>query len=143
MKRALLTLFLVFALSVPSIAGELDTLQQALPEAASQILQQINPGEPDARKGFSALWDAVRSGVHDRLRTSFRSAFLITVLCLLLSLVQNFAKTAGLALLEKIPELTGATAVLLLALEDNGTLVHHMEQTLIVYSITGLRLSAI
>ena len=129
MKHALLSLILIFAMSFPSSAVELDALEQALPEDASQILQQINPGEPDAQKGFSALWDACRSGVHDRLRTSFRSAFLITALCLLLSLLQNFSKTAGLALPGKISELTGATAVLLLALEDNGTLIHHAEQT--------------
>lgn len=129
MRYTILILFLMFALSVPGAALEPDALKQALPEDASQILRQITPEYPDAQKGFSALWNALRSGFRERLQASVRSAFLITALCLLLSLVQNFAKTAGLTLPEKIPELTGATAVLLLAVKDNGTLIHHASQT--------------
>ena len=129
MRTVILTLLLLFVLSAPSAAGELEALEQALPEDAAHILRKVEPGSVDVKTGFSALWDAFCSGLREHLQESVRSAFLIATLCLLLSMVQSFSKTAGIALPERIVELTGATGVLLLAVEDSGTLIRHCART--------------
>lgn len=121
--RGVAACLLVLALLwTPCHAQSVKDLKKALPEEAGAILEGVDPGAPDVKRGVSALWDSAKTGLRKGLRSAVGSAFLMASVCLLLSLLQSFAKSAGIALPAKVPELTGATAILLLAMEKNGTL---------------------
>lgn len=123
--RALLALALATLLWVPCGAVDADGLKNALPEDAAGILQEVDPAGVDVQRGFRALWEAAVAGLRRGLKSSVQSAFLMTAVCLLLSLAQSFAKSAGTALPGRVPELAGATAILTLALRQNGALLEH------------------
>lgn len=123
--RALVALVLALCLCTPCQAVDAGRLKQALPEDADHILQQVSPDSADVQGGFSALWQAAKTLLRQGLKSAVQSAFWITAVCLLLSLLQQFAKSAGTALPAKAPELAGATAVLALALQQNGALLEH------------------
>ena len=123
--RGLLALMLALCLCIPCRAVDAGCLQQALPEEAADILQQVSPERLDVQGGFSALLQAAKTLLRQGLKNAMRSAFLMTAVCLLLSLLQQFAKSAGTALPAKAPELAGATAIVALALQQNGALLEH------------------
>ena len=123
--RALLALLLAVLLSTPCRAVDTGSLMEALPDEASRILQQVEPGSVDVKSGFSALWEAAKTGLQQGLKNALGSAFLMTAVCLLLSLLQSFAKSAGSVLPGRAAELAGATAILTLALRQNGALLEH------------------
>lgn len=109
-------------LCAPCHARSGDDLKAALPEEAYDILEEVDPHTPDVEQGFSALWSSAKAGLRKGVKSAVESAFLMASVCLLVSLLQSFAKSAGVSLPGKVPELTGATAILLLAMEQNGTL---------------------
>ena len=116
---------MVLALAVlwlPCHAQGGEDLKKALPEDAYEILEKVDPGALDVKQGVSALWESARTGLRKGMKSAVQSAFLMASVCLLLSLLQSFGKSAGISLPQKVPELTGATAILLLAMEQNGTL---------------------
>ena len=123
--RGLLALMLALCLCIPCSAVDAGCLQQALPEEAADILQQVSPERLDVQGGFLALLQAAKTLLRQGLKNAMRSAFLMTAVCLLLSLLQQFAKSAGTALPAKAPELAGATAIVALALQQNGALLEH------------------
>lgn len=123
--RGLLALMLALCLCIPCRAVDAGRLQQALPEEAADILQQVSPERLDVQGGFSALLQAAKTLLRQGLKNAMQSAFLMTAVCLLLSLLQQFAKSAGTALPAKAPELAGATAIVALALQQNGALLEH------------------
>ncbi len=123
--RGLLALMLALCLCIPCSAVDAGRLQQALPEEAADILQQVSPESLDVQGGFSALLQAAKTLLRQGLKNAMQSAFLMTAVCLRLSLLQQFAKSAGTALPAKAPELAGATAILALALQQNGALLEH------------------
>ena len=123
--RGLLALMLALCLCVPCSAVDAGRLQQALPEEAADILQQVSPERLDVQGGFLALLQAAKTLLRQGLKNAMRSAFWMTAVCLLLSLLQQFAKSAGTALPAKAPELAGATAIVALALQQNGALLEH------------------
>lgn len=123
--RGLLILVLAALLSMPSLAADPSQLKYALPEEAADILREVDAGSVDVKGGFAALWNGAKTGLRQGLKNSVKSAFLMTAVCLLLSLLQSFAKSAGVQLPAKAPELAGATAVLSLALQQNGALLEH------------------
>ena len=123
--RGLLALMLALCLCVPCRAVDAGRLQQALPEEAADILQQVSPERLDVQGGFSALLQAAKTLLRQGLKNAMRSAFWMTAVCLLLSLLQQFAKSAGTALPAKASELAGATAIVALALQQNGALLEH------------------
>ena len=123
--RGLLALMLALCLCIPCSAVDAGRLQQALPEEAADILQQVSPERLDVQGGFSALLQAAKTLLRQGLKNAMRSAFWMTAVCLLLSLLQQFAKSAGTALPAKAPELAGATAIVALALQKNGALLEH------------------
>ena len=123
--RGLLALMLALCLCIPCSAVDAGRLQQALPEEAADILQQVSPERLDVQGGFSALLQAAKTLLRQGLKNAMRSAFWMTAVCLLLSLLQQFAKSAGTALPAKAPELAGATAIVALALQQNGALLEH------------------
>ncbi len=123
--RGLLALVLALCLCIPCRAVDTDRLQQALPRDAADLLQQVSPEHLDVQGGFSALLQAAKTLLRQGLKNAMGSAFLMTAVCLLLSLLQQFAKSAGTALPAKAPELAGATAILALALQQNGALLEH------------------
>ena len=121
--RALAALVLALCLCTPCHALDVGGLKQALPEDAARILQPVSPENADVEGGFSALWQGAKTLLRQGLKSAVQSAFWITAVCLLLSLVQGFAKSAGTPLPAKAPELAGATAVLAMALQQNGALL--------------------
>lgn len=129
--RWLAAVFLMLTfLAVPCWAETGEDLKNALPQEAHEILREIEPGVPDVRKGVSALWESAGRGLRNSLKASVKSAFLMASVCLLLSLIQSFARSAGLPIPGKIPELAGVTAILALEVENNGTLLALCKQTL-------------
>ena len=121
--RALAALVLALCLCTPCHALDVGGLKQALPEDAARILQPVSPENADVEGGFSALWQGAKTLLRQGLKSAVQSAFWITAVCLLLSLVQGFAKSAGTPLPAKAHELAGATAVLAMALQQNGALL--------------------
>ncbi len=122
--RGLLTILLVLTLlSIPCCAETGESLKEALPQEAYEILQEVEPDVPDVKQGASALWNSTKLGLRKGLKSAVKSAFLITSACLVLSLFQGFAKSTGLQLPGRIPELAGATVILTLAMASNGTLL--------------------
>lgn len=122
--RGLAAVLLALAvLSVPCAASDDgETLKKALPQEAYEILRDVEPDAVDVKNGASALWESAKSSLRTGLKTAVKSAFLMAAVCLLLSLLQAFAKSADIALPGKAPELTGTTAILLLSMDQNGTL---------------------
>lgn len=129
MKRLAMLLLLSFFLCTPCFGADVWDIKKALPEEAREVLTEIDPDQPDAKAGFSALWKWCCNHVREKLKIAFHAAFQITAVCILLSLLKSFAESAGVSLPSRIPDLAGATAILLLALDDGGTLVEHCRQT--------------
>lgn len=131
MRRAWVLLLLLWCLSVPcaGVSGA-EELKQALPEETYDILSQVEAGGTDVKSGVSALWQGAVSRLRTSLKSAMESAFLMAAVCLLLSLLQSFAGSAGLRLPGRTAELAGTTAILLIALGDSGTLVGLCRQTL-------------
>jgi len=121
----ILAAVLALCLCTPCRALDTGRLKQALPEEAAEMLQQVSPDRLDVQGGFSALLEAAKTLLRQGLKTAMQSAFLMTAVCLLLSLLHQFAKSAGTALPAKAPEIAGATAILTLALQQNGALLEH------------------
>ncbi len=129
MKRFCMLLALLLALSTPCLATGND-LKKALPEEAYQILQEVEPGSTDVAGGLSALWKGAGRLLRQTVKGSVQSAFGITGVCLLLSMTEAFAKSAGLQLPGRVPELAGTTAVLLLAVGQSGSLLSLCQTTI-------------
>lgn len=123
MKRVLWMMLLTILLWTPCSAADLSDVREALPQEAAQLLEEVDAETADVQSGFSALWEAASSRFRQGLKDSVKSAFLMTMVCLLLSLLQSFAKSAGTALPAKIADLGGATMILILALQQNGALL--------------------
>lgn len=101
---------------------EEETLRNALPPEAEELLSDTPVVYADPKESFSALWKKglklLREGLQDMVRPAFQTA----AVCLLLSLLTGFAKTAGMTLPSRLPQLTGATAILLLAFSDQHSM---------------------
>lgn len=124
MRRIVLMLLLAAVISVPCCAqGAEQELKNALPQETYEILKDIEPNAAEVKNGAAVLWENAKAAFRRGLKTALQSAFLMTAVCLLLSLLQSFAKSAGIQLPGKAPELTGTTIILLLAMEQNGTLL--------------------
>lgn len=131
MRRLLAAALAAWLLAAPCFAeGEGAQLKDALPEDASRLLEPVEPGDVDVKAGFSALWEGAKSGFRQSLKSSVKSAFLMAAVCLLLSLLHSFAKSAGVLLPARVPELAGTTAVLLLAFQQSGTLIGHCRRVI-------------
>lgn len=127
--RAVLVAVLVLALAMPCGAVDTDELQYALPEDAAEILRGVDPGAVDVRDGFSALARETVERFRQEIKGIVRSSFLMTAACLLLSLLQGFARQAGISIPEKVSELAGATVIMILALSENGALLAMCRET--------------
>lgn len=127
--RALLAVMLALVLSMPCGAVDTDTLRYALPEDAAEILGEVQPGVADVKSGFRAILEGGAARLRQGLKDSVRSAFLMTAACLLVSLVQSFAKQSGISLPARAAELAGATVILTLALRENGALMTMCRET--------------
>lgn len=127
--RALLIVALVVALAVPCGAVDAEELKYALPEDAAEILREVEPDVTDIKGGFSALVEGAILRLRQEIKGSVRSVFAMTAACLLVSLLHNFAKQAGLSVPAKVPDLAGATVILTLALGENGALLSMCRET--------------
>ena len=127
--KGLLALVLALALAVPCAAVDTDSLKNALPDDAAGILQEVDPAGADPQRGFAALLRGVSERMRQGLKASVRSAFLMTAVCMLVSLLHGFAKSAGVSLPARAGELAGATAILTLALQQNGALLELCRET--------------
>ena len=128
--RCLITFVLALTvLWMPCLAQDGAQLKESLPDDAYRILEEIDPNIPNVKQGVSALLNGAKAALHSGLKSALGSAFLIASACLLLSFLQTFAKSAGIQLPGKVCELTGTTVILLLALEENGTLLSLCERT--------------
>ena len=119
--RVLVAVLVALALAIPCGAVNIEDLKGALPGDAAGILNGIE--ELDVGHGLAALAKEGAARLRRGLLDSVRSAFLMTAACLLVSLVQSFAKQSGASVPEKVVELAGATAILTLAFGENGALL--------------------
>ena len=123
--RRILMLLLVLAMQLPCYAISVSELHDALPEEAYDIVGVIEQEHPDVQGGFSRLFSSGKEIVRKGLKDSVKSAFLMAAACLLLALLQGYAKSAGTALPARSGDLAGATVILALALQQNGALLEH------------------
>ena len=126
--RRLLVLALALAMALPCRAADGEALQYALPEDAAQLLQGVDLTDADPQKGFSALLSGAAERLRQGLKASVRSAFLMTAVCLLVALLQGFAKSGGISVSARACDLAGATAILSLALQQNGALLEQCRE---------------
>lgn len=119
--RVLVAVLVALALAIPCGAVNIEELKGALPGDAAGILNGIE--ELDVGHGLAALAKEGAARLRRGLWDSVRSAFLMTAVCLLVSLVQSFAKQSGVSMPEKVVELAGATAILRLAFGESGALL--------------------
>ncbi len=123
MKRWIIVL-LIILLSVPCAAAEdPHRLQESLPEDARKMLEDIEPGSTDVRRGVQVLVRNASQLFRKAIKESLKSGFLIAAACLLLGMIQSFSKSSGVQLHNRVTELTGSTVILLLTLEQNGTML--------------------
>ena len=126
-RHRLLILLLAAAaavcLSVPcrALTGE-ERLKSALPREARELLQTVSP-EDGVNSGFSALKDAAVDKLRAGLRDSVKDAFLVTAMCLLLSMVKSCAAATGAYFPGDAASMTGAAVILLLTLKSSGSLL--------------------
>lgn len=129
MKRMVI-LLLILAMNLPCYAASAEGLQYALPEEAAEILGTVDSENPDVQRGFSRLFSAGKEILRKGLKDSVKTAFLMAVACLLLSLLQGYAKSAGTSLPARSGDLAGATVILALALQQNGALLGHCRKAI-------------
>lgn len=114
---------LLAALAVPVRAAEDGSaLRQALPQEARELLEDTPITGADPRKTAGSLWSKGLQLLREGLQQSVRPAFLMAAVCLLLSLLESFSKTSGLTLPNRLPQLAGATAILLLAFGEQRSM---------------------
>ncbi len=119
-----------------------DDLKNALPQEAYEILEEVDPGATDVKGGFSALWKGAAKVLRKSIKGSVKSAFQIVGICLLLSMADAFAKSAGTALPNRLCELIGSTAILLSALQNSGSLLALCQSAIVrLESFTKLMIS--
>ena len=128
MRALLLVLALAVLLSGPCAAVDTEELKYALPEDAAGLLQEVDFTDTDPQRGFTALFQQAVQVLRKGLKASVTSAFFMTAVCMLVSLLQGFAKSAGVNLPARAGELSGATAILSLALGQNGALLELCRQ---------------
>lgn len=121
--RYFTVILLLFFISLPCYALSTETLQYALPQEARDILGSADPA--DVQSGFFRLFCKAKEMLRNGMRESVKSAFLMAAACMLLSMLQGYAKSAGAVLPARIGDLTGATVILSLALQQNGALLEH------------------
>ncbi len=130
MKRLWLALALLWLLSMPCAAQTgAEELKNALPGEAYNILREVEPGSVEVEAGFEALWQGAKAIFRQTIKGAVKSAFLIASVCLLLAMLQSFAKSAGLQPPGRAAELAGTTAILLLAMGESGTMLSLCQQT--------------
>lgn len=129
MKRVVI-LLLILAMNLPCYAVSAERLQYMLPEEAAEILGTVDSENPDVQRGFSRLFSAGKEILRNGLKKSVKTAFLIAAVCLMLSLLQGYAKSAGISLPARSGDLAGATAILALALQQNGALLGHCRKAI-------------
>ena len=91
MKRMVM-LLLILAMNLPCHAVSAERLQYALPEEAAEILGTVDSDNPDVQRGFSRLFSAGKEILRNGLKESVKTAFLMAAVCLLLALLQGYAK---------------------------------------------------
>lgn len=128
MRALLLVLALAVLFSVPCAAVDTEELKYALPEDAAGLLQEVDFTDTDPQRGFTALFQQAVQVLRKGLKASVTSAFFMTAVCMLVSLLEGFAKSAGVNLPARAGELSGATAILSLALGQNGALLELCRQ---------------
>ncbi len=132
MRAALAALLALWLLAIPcSGKSDAEDLKNALPEEAYHILENANPGDLEVKQGFSALWKGAKTALRKNIKTSMGGMFQMVGVCMLLSLAEAFAKSAGLSLPNRVPQLAGTTAVLLLAMGDQGNLLSVCQKTIV------------
>ena len=129
MKRAV-WLILLLMLSIPCNAVSPEDLRYALPQEAAKIIGDMEMTAPNVQKGFANLLLAAKTAFRSSLKNSVKSAFLMTAACLLVAIIQGYAKSAGAPLPARAGELAGATVILALALQQNGALLAHCKTSI-------------
>ena len=110
-------------MAVPASAAEDgSSLRQALPQEARELLEDTPITGVDPRKTAGSLWSKGLQLLREGLQRAVRPAFLMAAVCLLLSLLESFSKTSGLTLPNRLPQLAGATAILLLAFGEQRSM---------------------
>lgn len=110
-------------MAVPASAAEDgSSLRQALPQEARELLEDTPITGADPRKTAGSLWSKGLQLLREGLQQSVRPAFLMAAVCLLLSLLESFSKASGLTLPNRLPQLAGATAILLLAFGEQRSM---------------------
>ena len=121
-------LLLLAAMSLPGLAGERETLRSALPPETEELMEGADPLALDLPSAAGALWERGTGLVREKLREAMRSAFLMAAVCMLLSLLEGTASGAGVRLPMNAGRLAGATAILLLAMGEQGSLLSQCRQ---------------
>ncbi|MBR5390866.1 MAG: hypothetical protein IK141_06185 [Clostridia bacterium] len=131
-RHRLLILLLAAAaavcLSAPCKAMGGASLKNTLPQEARELLESVSPESGDVRRGAESLWQGAVSRLRSSLREAVKDAFLITAVCLLLSMVKSYAAGSGTTPPGDAVAMTGATVILLLTLKSSGSLLLQCRQ---------------
>lgn len=116
-------MLLLLLLTAPCMAEDADTsLRRALPSQAAELLEDTPVTGASPGNTLSNLWQQGIALLRENLREAVRPAFQTAAVCLLLSLLERFSKASGVTLPSGIPRLAGATAILLLTLEQQRSM---------------------
>ncbi|MCD8116709.1 MAG: hypothetical protein LUE21_06295, partial [Oscillospiraceae bacterium] len=103
MKKLLCFLLAVLALCTPALAVETDAVEEALPEAAQEILGEITVGDAVGGTGlFKIIWQWGVSAVGEQLARAAKSACMalgVTLLCSLAGAVSRDGRTPDFAVM--------------------------------------------
>lgn len=130
MRCLIILLLLCWQMQTTCFAWDSQALRDALPDDADSLLQDMDPEQPDTKKGFSALWSAGVDQMRQSLRDAMKSAFVTAAVCLLLSLGEGFASATGAKPPGKWAELAGATVILRMTFSKTGSLLAMCSSTI-------------
>lgn len=127
----LLVCWLLLCLSAPACAGEKEELNAALSPEARELLGEWDPLSFDLRGGLGRLGERAAELARESLKEALRPAFLMAAVCMLFSMLRGSAQGMGIRLPMEAGKLAGATAVLLLALGEQNSLLRQCETAIL------------
>lgn len=98
-------------------------LKESLPSEASEHLGDFSPTDTNAEKGIKRLFSSALEKFRTELRSATAGGFIMVGICVLVSIGSGFVKASGIALSQKVLDMTSVCAMMAVCFSSLGNIL--------------------